>query len=102
MEEIIVYALLALGLGAVGGVIRTVRDTYKRYVTGPGKTLDDLLYAIDVGDIFFDLFFGVVVGGATWFTIASDEITKAAVFAIVAAGYAGADVIDGVFKPNKK
>lgn len=101
MEEILVTALIVLGLGAIGGVIRTMRDTYKKYMQYDNRDLQTFFICFDFGDVFFDIFFGVVVGGVTWFGIADDELTKASVFAVVTAAYAGADVIDGIFKPKK-
>lgn len=82
--------LMGVGLGALGGVVRTIRDTYKRYLK-----CKDIKEAIDEVDVAFDIIFGVATGSVTFFMVGEH---LSALFA----GYAGADIIDGIFDPQGK
>ena len=84
---------VVVGLGLLGGLIRTIRDTYKRY-------LNDKKNFIDRIDVFFDLVFGVIAGSLAWLTITEGSFTKAVVLSVLTAAYAGADIIDGIL--NRK
>lgn len=86
MNIIAYVAILAI----LGGLIRNLRDSYKRWLAKE-KPFDKV-------DLFFDAAFGLVVGTFVWMGVEDGTLTKAVILLVVSSGYAGADIIDGVLK----
>ena len=90
--------LIALGLGSIGGFIRNMRDTYKRYMSADGKTLNDVKKYIEVGDLSFDLLFGIVVASLSYLATSPTEFSNFIILGLIGIGYAGADGLDPLLK----
>ena len=94
MEPVYELVLGVVLFSAGGGVVRTLRDAFKR-------RQNNVVPVFDVYDIFFDVTLGAASGSAVFLaTSATTElitsIDAGVGFMLVCAGYAGADLIDGV------
>ena len=87
---------LAMGYGVIGGVIRTVRDTYSVW-----KRYD--LVKLDIPDAFFDLFFGGTVGGLVWLIVGDTTSidNSMTILGLIGLGGFGADLIDPLMDKAK-
>lgn len=87
---------VAVGYGIVGGIVRTMRDTYKIWK-------ESGVFRIDPPDAFFDLFFGGAVGGLVWLfvgqtTTIDNPMTQ---LGLIGLGGFGADLIDPIMDKLK-
>jgi len=88
MDPVLVVILGGSGLGALGGVVRSLIGIRKKYVADQPLVIDKI-------GITFNIVFGIIGGGiAVGSGVLSDPL------GLIAAGYAGADFIEGLV--NKK
>ncbi len=79
-----------VAIGFIGGITRTMRDMFKRFVNK--ETV------IDSWDMLFDIFFGVVSGLAVYMAFSFSDFSNSVILAVAAGGYAGADIVDAVYE----
>ena len=92
MDPLITLWGAVVGSGLIGGLGRTMRDSYKRYVQG--------IPPWDMVDSIFDLFFGVFSSVTVWILLQAispaESMDAVRAFALLVSAYAGADFIDGL------
>ena len=88
---------VAIGYGVVGGIVRTIRDTYKVYKDS-GK------FILDPPDAFFDLFFGGAAGGIVWLLVGQTTTIDSPMtqLGLIGIGGFGADLIDPLMDKAKE
>lgn len=92
MSPIEILAFLALGafLGATGQLARVLVGVKKNYKTSKKW--------FDLKRLIISTIIGSVAGTLTAIFFIDQEIDKTLLFAVVAAGYAGTDAIEGIIR----